>query len=160
MYHRFISYLKILLSQLSEDQDMKGASGRRSQSPLDPSQYFHSIDNQRGTPVGASDDESSSRSNGTPHSVVQISDDSISINDTYLKRGDNLQGTLNTYLIFIFILIRFGLVTIVIPTVCTVNYTNYLKLVNCFISATYYLPLYLKALTTYIFFILGLCVLI
>lgn len=76
---------------------MKGASGRRSQSPIDPSQYFNSIDNQRGTPVGASDDESTSRTNGTPHSVVQMSDESISISDnTYLKRSDSLQGVLKT----------------------------------------------------------------
>ncbi|KOB64479.1 putative zinc finger like protein 1 isoform 1 [Operophtera brumata] len=81
------------LPLLSEDQDMKGAVSRRSQSPIDPSQYFNSIDSQRGTPVGASDDESTGRPNGTPHSVVQMTDESISINDnTYLKRSDSLQG--------------------------------------------------------------------
>ncbi|KAI5633050.1 zinc finger protein-like 1 [Phthorimaea operculella] len=83
------------LPLLSEDQDMKGAASRRSQSPIEHSQYYNStIDSQRGTPVGASDDESTSRSaNGTPHSVVQIPDDPVNIYDnTSMKRSDSLQG--------------------------------------------------------------------
>nr|XP_049704746.1 zinc finger protein-like 1 homolog isoform X2 [Helicoverpa armigera] len=84
------------LPQLSEDQDMKGAAGRRSQSPIDHHSPFYTstVDNQRGTPVGASDDESSGRSaNGTPHSIVQIPDDPVNIYDsTSIKRNDNLQG--------------------------------------------------------------------
>lgn len=92
----------ILYQQLSDDQDMKGAAGRRSQSPIDPSQYFSSIDSQRGTPVGASDDESTSRSNGIPHSVVQMADESIPINDnSYLKRSDSLQGLLLAFHIIV-----------------------------------------------------------
>lgn len=80
--------------QLSEDQDMKAANRRRSQSPLDHTQFYSSADSQRGTPVGASDDESTSRSaNGTPHSIVQIPDDPVNIYDnTSLKRTENLQG--------------------------------------------------------------------
>ncbi|XP_049877994.1 zinc finger protein-like 1 homolog [Pectinophora gossypiella] len=82
------------LPLLSEDQDMKGAAGRGSQSPIDHSQYYNSVDSQRGTPVGASDDESNGRSaNGTPHSVVQITDEPINIFDnTSVKRSDSLQG--------------------------------------------------------------------
>lgn len=85
----------IPLKQLSEDQDMKGAAGRRSQSPVDHSQYFdNSIENQRGTPVGASDDESTSRSaNGTPHSIVQMPDEPVNMYDNAVMRNDNLQGT-------------------------------------------------------------------
>ncbi|XP_059053321.1 zinc finger protein-like 1 homolog [Achroia grisella] len=82
------------LPLLSEDQDLKGAAGRRSLSP-DQGQYYSStVDSQRGTPVGASDDESTSRAaNGTPHSIVQMPDDSINIYDnTSLKRTDSLQG--------------------------------------------------------------------
>lgn len=74
---------------------MKGAAGRRSQSPIDHSSYYTSaVDSQRGTPVGASDDESTSRSiNGTPHSIVQISDEPVNIYDnTSIKRTDSLQG--------------------------------------------------------------------
>lgn len=83
-------------SQLSEDQDMKGAAGRRSQSPIDHHSPFYTstVDNPRGTPVGASDDESTGRSaNGTPHSIVQISDEPVNIYDSSsLKRTDSLQG--------------------------------------------------------------------
>lgn len=83
------------LPLLSDDQDMKGAAGRRSQSPVDHSHYYtNTVDSQRGTPVGASDDESTSRStNGTPHSIVQMSDDPVNIYDnTSIKRADSLQG--------------------------------------------------------------------
>ncbi|XP_050353821.1 zinc finger protein-like 1 homolog [Nymphalis io] len=81
------------LPLLSEDQDLKGAAGRRSQSP-NQNQFFQTVDNQRGTPVGASDDESSNRSAAsTPHSIVQISDDIINMYDnTSVKRNDSLQG--------------------------------------------------------------------
>lgn len=92
--------LKHSFLQLSEDQDMKGAAGRRSQSPIDHPQYYAStVDSQRGTPVGASDDESTSRSaNGTPHSIVQIPDDPVNIYDnTSLKRTDSLQGKIIPY---------------------------------------------------------------
>lgn len=83
------------LPLLSDDQDLKGAAPRRSQSPIDHSQYYSStVDSQRGTPVGASDDESTSRSaNGTPHSIVQIPEDPVNIYDnTSIKRTDSLQG--------------------------------------------------------------------
>lgn len=84
------------LPLLSEDQDMKAATGRRSQSPAEQNHYFpNTVDSsQRGTPVGASDDETTSRSaNGTPHSIVQITDESVNIYDkTSLKRTDSLQG--------------------------------------------------------------------
>lgn len=89
-----ISFITSL--QLSEDQDMKGAAGRRSQSPIDHHSPFYTstVDNPRGTPVGASDDESTGRSaNGTPHSIVQISDEPVNIYDSSsLKRTDSLQG--------------------------------------------------------------------
>lgn len=72
---------------------MKGAVGRRSQSPIDHSQYYNNVDSQRGTPVGASDDESTSRSaNGTPHSVVQMPDDAVNMYENTMKRSDSLQG--------------------------------------------------------------------
>ncbi|KAL4717908.1 hypothetical protein ACJJTC_001326 [Scirpophaga incertulas] len=82
------------LPLLSEDQDLKGAVGRRSQSPID--QYYSStVDSQRGTPVGASDDESASLiANGTPHSIVQIPEDTINIYDnTSTKWNDSIQGS-------------------------------------------------------------------
>ncbi|XP_047512075.1 zinc finger protein-like 1 homolog [Pieris napi] len=83
------------LPLLSDEQDLKGASSRRSQSPMEQSNYFiNSIDTQRGTPVGASDDEAISRSaTSSPHSIVQISDEPTNIYDnTSVKRADNLQG--------------------------------------------------------------------
>lgn len=79
---------------------MKAAAGRRSQSPLDHSQYFNTVESQRGTPVGASDDESTSRStNGTPHSIVQIADEPVKMYDhTSVKRSDSFQGkVIKTY---------------------------------------------------------------
>ncbi|GBP70054.1 Zinc finger protein-like 1 [Eumeta japonica] len=82
------------LPLLSEDQDLKGATAR-SQSPLDNSQYYSgsNVDSPRGTPVGASDDESTGRlPNGTPHSIVQIPDDSGSTYDNAVKRSDSIQG--------------------------------------------------------------------
>lgn len=85
---------KEILYQLSEDQDTKGAAGRRSQSPIEHSQYYdNSIDSQRGTPVGASDDESTSHSaNGTPHSIVQMPEESLNMYDNSVMRNDSLQG--------------------------------------------------------------------
>ena len=82
--------------QLSEDQDLKGAAGRRSQSP-NQNQYFTSLDNQRGTPVGASDDESTNRSAAsTPHSIVQMPEDNVNMYDnTSVKRTDSLLSMLN-----------------------------------------------------------------
>ncbi|CAG9789405.1 unnamed protein product [Diatraea saccharalis] len=83
------------LPLLSDDQDLKGAAARRSQSPIDHSQFYSStVDSQRGTPVGASDDESTSRSaTSSPHSIVQIPDDPVNIYDnTSIKRTDSLQG--------------------------------------------------------------------
>ncbi|XP_013183670.2 zinc finger protein-like 1 homolog [Amyelois transitella] len=82
------------LPLLSEDQDLKGAAGRRSTSPIDNNQFFSSsVDSQRGTPVGASDDESSSRApNGTAHSIVQISDEHKMYEGSSIKRSDSLQG--------------------------------------------------------------------
>lgn len=52
------------------------------------------MDNQRGTPVGASDDESLNRSAAsTPHSIVQIPDEPVNMYDnTSLKRNDSLQS--------------------------------------------------------------------
>ncbi|KAG6455441.1 hypothetical protein O3G_MSEX009236 [Manduca sexta] len=80
------------LPLLSEDQDLKGAASRRSQSPMDSTSYY-TMDSHRGTPVGASDDESSSRpSNATPHSIVQIPDDPVNVFDNTVKRNDGLQG--------------------------------------------------------------------
>lgn len=72
---------------------MKGIAGRLSQSP-NASQYFSTVDHQRGTPVGASDDESTNRSaTSTPHSIVQIPDEPVSIYDnSSMKRNDSLQG--------------------------------------------------------------------
>ncbi|KAJ0173549.1 hypothetical protein K1T71_010698 [Dendrolimus kikuchii] len=84
------------LPLLSDDQDLKAATSRRSQSPIDHTQYYSSTvdSSHRGTPVGASDDESTSRSaNGTPHSIVQIPDEPVNIYDnTSLKRTDSIQG--------------------------------------------------------------------
>lgn len=83
------------LPLLSEDQDLQGAMARRSQSPMNHSQYFTSTaDSQRGTPVGASDDESTNRTaNGTPHSIVQITDEPINMYDSNsVKRSDSVQG--------------------------------------------------------------------
>lgn len=75
---------------------MKAAAGRRSRSPLDHSQYFNTVDSQRGTPAGASDDESTSRSaNGTSHSIVQIADEPVKMYDNNsVKRSDSFQGKL------------------------------------------------------------------
>lgn len=70
---------------------------------MDHSQYYSStVDSQRGTPVGASDDESNSRAaNGTPHSIVQIPDDPVKMYDhTSVKRTDSLQGILQLQLLF------------------------------------------------------------
>ncbi|CAH2245081.1 zinc finger protein-like 1 homolog [Pararge aegeria] len=82
------------LPLLSEDQDLKGAAGRRSQSPNQSQFFINSIDNQRGIPVGASDDESTNPSAAnTPHSIVQIPDEPANIYDsTSVKRSDALQG--------------------------------------------------------------------
>ncbi|CAG4954273.1 unnamed protein product [Parnassius apollo] len=82
------------LPLLSDDQDMKGAAGRRSQSPMDKYHYSNNImDNQRGTPVGASDDESTNRSaTSSPHSIVQIPDEPVNIYDGTSKRNDSLQA--------------------------------------------------------------------
>ncbi|XP_034834083.1 zinc finger protein-like 1 homolog [Maniola hyperantus] len=82
------------LPLLSEDQDLKGAAGRRSQSPNQSQFFANSIDQQRGTPVGASDDESTNQStSSTPHSIVQIPDEPVNIYDgTSVKRSDALQG--------------------------------------------------------------------
>ncbi|CAK1550465.1 unnamed protein product [Leptosia nina] len=82
------------LPLLSDEQDLKGASSRRSQSPLESHYFSNSIDSQRGTPAGASDDEVVSRSaNSTPHSIVQISDEPVNIFDnSSVKRAENLQG--------------------------------------------------------------------
>ncbi|KAI8424927.1 hypothetical protein MSG28_006839 [Choristoneura fumiferana] len=65
--------------------------------PLSPVDQFYtnsSMDSQRGTPVGASDDESTIRpNNGAQHSIVQITDDSHSMYDhNSVKRSDSLQG--------------------------------------------------------------------
>ncbi|XP_072929781.1 zinc finger protein-like 1 homolog [Epargyreus clarus] len=81
------------LPLLSEDQDLKGAASRRSQSPMEQSPFFQStVDSHRGTPVGASDDEATNRSAAsTPHSIVQIPDEPVNIYDHTVKR-DNLQG--------------------------------------------------------------------
>lgn len=82
---------------------MKGAVSRRSQSPID--HYYNStVDSQRGTPVGASDDESTNRSaNGTPHSIVQIPEDSVNMYDnTSTKRSDSLQGNIFSYIFFLY----------------------------------------------------------
>ncbi|XP_061721744.1 zinc finger protein-like 1 [Cydia pomonella] len=73
------------LPLLSEDQDLKAAV-RRSQSP----EFYASADSQRGTPVGASDDESA-RNNGAQHSIVQIPDEHM-YDHTSVKRSDSLQG--------------------------------------------------------------------
>lgn len=67
------------------------------------------MDNQRGTPVGASDDESLNRSAAsTPHSIVQIPDEPVNMYDnTSLKRNDSLQSKfdlLNIKLIWVFVL--------------------------------------------------------
>ncbi|XP_004923340.1 zinc finger protein-like 1 homolog [Bombyx mandarina] len=80
------------LPLLSEDQDLKGAASRRSQSPLDTAYY--GLDH-RGTPVGASDDESNSRSaTATPHSIVQMPDEPANMyENTSIKRTDGLQGS-------------------------------------------------------------------
>ncbi|CAG9565579.1 unnamed protein product [Danaus chrysippus] len=85
------------LPLLSEDQDMKGAAGRRSQSP-NQSQFFNSLDSQRGAPAGASDDECNNRSTtSTPHSIVQIPDEPVNIYDgTSVKRNDGLLGNQTT----------------------------------------------------------------
>ncbi|XP_050675004.1 zinc finger protein-like 1 homolog [Leptidea sinapis] len=85
------------LPLLSDEQDLKGATAttRRSHSPLEQSQYFTStVESQRGTPVGASDDEIPNRSaTSTPHSIVQIPDDPVNMYDgTSMKRSDNLQA--------------------------------------------------------------------
>ncbi|XP_045502548.1 zinc finger protein-like 1 homolog [Colias croceus] len=84
------------LPLLSEEQDLKGASSRRSQSPMEQSHYFtnSTVDSQREAPVGASDDEAVNRSaTSSPHSIVQITDDPVNIYDsTSMKRNDNLQG--------------------------------------------------------------------
>lgn len=73
---------------------MKGAASRRSQSPIDKFQYSNNVmDSQRGTPVGASDDESMNRSaTSSPHSIVQITDEPVNIYDGTSKRSDSLQG--------------------------------------------------------------------
>lgn len=63
---------------------------------MEQSNYFiNPVDTQRGTPVGASDDEAVSRSaTSTPHSIVQISEEAVNIYDnTSVKRTDSLQGT-------------------------------------------------------------------
>ncbi|KAG7297860.1 hypothetical protein JYU34_018612 [Plutella xylostella] len=79
------------LPLLSEDQDMKGATLRRSQSPTENTPFYNStVDGLRGTPVGASDDEGTSRSaNGTPHSIVQIPEDSANM---YNNRKDSFSS--------------------------------------------------------------------
>lgn len=62
---------------------------------MEQSNYFiNSIDTQRGTPVGASDDEAVSRSaTSSPHSIVQMSDEPANIYDNAsVKRAENLQG--------------------------------------------------------------------
>ncbi|XP_013171061.1 PREDICTED: zinc finger protein-like 1 homolog [Papilio xuthus] len=83
------------LPLLSDDQDMKGAASRCSQSPLEKFHYSNNImDSHRGTPVGASDDESTNRSaTSSPHSIIQIPDEPVNIYDGTSKRNDSLQGS-------------------------------------------------------------------
>lgn len=71
---------------------MKSAVNRRSQSPVDQSSFYME---GRGTPVGASDDESPNRNNtSSPHSIISISDEQLDIFEhNSLKRSDSLQGT-------------------------------------------------------------------
>lgn len=82
------------LPLLSEDQDLKGAAGRRSQSPNQNQFFQNTLDIQRASPVGASDDESTNRSAAsTPHSIVQMPDEPVNMYDnTSVKRNDVLQG--------------------------------------------------------------------